>query len=84
MVASAFGNVASTQGLRLENLRQRKGRLLYHFAKGAFILRTFGGEEDPQQVRRDSRKFKENQSSIDEWVRVVRFYLGYVLQSTFL
>jgi hypothetical protein len=53
MVASAFGNVASTHGLCLKNLRQRKGRLLYHFAKGVFVLnvflRTFGGEEDPQQ-----------------------------------
>jgi hypothetical protein len=50
MVASTFGNVASTQGLRLENLRQRKGRLLYHFAEDVFVLRTFGGEEDPQQT----------------------------------
>jgi hypothetical protein len=49
MIASAFDNVASTQGLRLENLRQKKGRLLYHFPKGVFVLRTFGGEEDPQQ-----------------------------------
>jgi hypothetical protein len=49
MVALAFGNVASTQGLRFENLEQRKGRLLYHFAEGVFVLRTFGGEEDPQQ-----------------------------------
>jgi hypothetical protein len=48
MIASAFGNVASTQGLRLENLQQKKGRLLYHFAEGVFVLRTFGGEEDPQ------------------------------------
>jgi hypothetical protein len=49
MIALAFGNVASTQGLRLENLRQKKGRLLYHFAKGVFVSSTFGGEEDPQQ-----------------------------------
>jgi hypothetical protein len=49
MVASAFGNVASTQGLHLEDLQQRKGRLLCHFAKGVFVLRTFGGEEDPQK-----------------------------------
>jgi hypothetical protein len=51
MVASAFGNVASTQGLRLENLRQRKGRPMYHFTEGVFVLRTSGGEEDPQQQR---------------------------------
>jgi hypothetical protein len=49
MVASAFDNVASIQGLRLENLRQRKGRPLYHFAEDVFVLRTFSGEEDPQQ-----------------------------------
>jgi hypothetical protein len=49
MVASAFGNVASMQGLHLENLHQRKGGLLYHFAEGVFVLRVFGGEEDPQQ-----------------------------------
>jgi hypothetical protein len=41
MVALAFGNVASTQGLCLENLWQRKGRLLYHFAEGVFVLKTF-------------------------------------------
>jgi hypothetical protein len=51
MVASAFGNVSSTQGLRLENLRERKGGILCHFAEGVFVLRTFGGEEDPQQSR---------------------------------
>jgi hypothetical protein len=49
MVALAFGNVASTQGLRFENLRQRKGILLYHFVEGVFVMRTFGGEEGPQQ-----------------------------------
>jgi hypothetical protein len=49
MVASTFGNVASIQGLRLDNLRRRQGRPLYHFAEGIFALRTFGGEEDPQQ-----------------------------------
>jgi hypothetical protein len=47
-IASIFGNVASTQCLRLENLRWRKERPLYHFAEGVFVLRTFGGEEDPQ------------------------------------
>jgi hypothetical protein len=47
MVASAFGNTASIQGLGLENLRWRKGRPLYHFAEGVFVLRTFGGEDDP-------------------------------------
>jgi hypothetical protein len=46
MVASAFGNVVSTQGLHLENLRQRKRRLMYHFVEGVSVLRTFSGEED--------------------------------------
>jgi hypothetical protein len=50
MVASAFGNIASTQGLRLKNLQQRKIGPLYYFAEGVFALRTFGGEEDPQQA----------------------------------
>jgi hypothetical protein len=50
MVASAFGIIASKQGLRLENLRQKEGRLMYHFVEGVFILRTFGGEEDPQHM----------------------------------
>jgi hypothetical protein len=49
MVPSAFGIIASMQGLRLEDLRQKEGRLLYYFAEGVFVLRTFGGEEDPQQ-----------------------------------
>jgi hypothetical protein len=49
MVALAFGNVASTQGLYLENLRHGKGRLLCHFVEGVFVLRTFGGEKDLQQ-----------------------------------
>jgi hypothetical protein len=49
MVASAFGIVAFKHGLRLGNLRQKEGRLPYHFAEGVFVLRTFGGEEDPQQ-----------------------------------
>ena len=49
MVASAFGIIASKQGLRLENLRQKEGRLMYHFVEGVFALRTFAGEEDPQQ-----------------------------------
>jgi hypothetical protein len=49
MVASSFGIVISMQGLRLENLQQKEGRLRYYFAEGVFALRTFGGEEDPQQ-----------------------------------
>jgi hypothetical protein len=49
MVALAFCIVASMQGLRLENLRQKKGGPLYHFAEGVFVLRTFG-REDPQQL----------------------------------
>jgi hypothetical protein len=48
MVASAFGIVSSTQGLHLEDLQQKEGRLLYYFVEGVFVLRTFGGEEDPQ------------------------------------
>jgi hypothetical protein len=47
MIASTFGNVASTQGFRLENLWQKKESLLYHFAEDVFVLTTFGGEEDP-------------------------------------
>jgi hypothetical protein len=47
MVASAFGNIASMQGLRLENLRQRKREPLYHFAEVVFALRTFDREEEP-------------------------------------
>jgi hypothetical protein len=40
------------QGLRLE--RQNRGcdsfdDPLYYFAKGVFVLRTFGGEEDPKR-----------------------------------
>jgi hypothetical protein len=50
MVASTFGNVASMQGLRFENLRQRKGRLQYHFAEGVFVLMTFGGEDPNSTV----------------------------------
>jgi hypothetical protein len=49
MVASAFGIVAFKQGLRLGNLRQKEGRLLYHFAKGVSVLRIFDGEEDPEK-----------------------------------
>jgi hypothetical protein len=37
MIALTFGKVASTQGLRLENHRQKKGRLLYHFTEGVFL-----------------------------------------------
>jgi hypothetical protein len=47
MVASALGVVASKRGLRLENLRQKEGRLQYYFVEGVFVLRTFGREEDP-------------------------------------
>jgi hypothetical protein len=50
MVASAFDIIASTQGLRLENLRQKEGRLMYDCAEGVFVLRTFGGEEDFNNV----------------------------------
>jgi hypothetical protein len=49
MVASTLGIVSSKRGLRLENLRQKEGRLLYHFAEDVFVLRTFGEEEDPPQ-----------------------------------
>jgi hypothetical protein len=49
MVALAFWIIASTKGLRLENLQQKKGVPLYHFVEGVFVLRTFGGEEYPQQ-----------------------------------
>jgi hypothetical protein len=52
MVASSLGIVASKRGLHLENLRQKEGRLQYHFAEGVFVLTTFGGEEDPQHYER--------------------------------
>jgi hypothetical protein len=29
----------------------RRADFLWHFAKGVYVLRTFGGEEDPQQKR---------------------------------
>jgi hypothetical protein len=47
MAASVFGIVASTQGLCLENLWQKEERLLYYHVECVFVLRTFGGEEDP-------------------------------------
>jgi hypothetical protein len=47
MVASALGIVTSKRGLCLENLRQNERRLRYYFAEGVFVLRAFGGEEDP-------------------------------------
>jgi hypothetical protein len=50
MVASALGVVASKRDLRLEKLQHKEGRLEYLFAEGVFVLRTFGGEEDPQQL----------------------------------
>jgi hypothetical protein len=50
MIASAFCIVASTQGLRLENLQHKKGGPLFHFVEGVFALRTFGGEEEPQHI----------------------------------
>jgi hypothetical protein len=46
-VASSFCIIASTQGLHLENLRQKEGGPLYHFAEGVFVLRIFDKEEDP-------------------------------------
>jgi hypothetical protein len=51
MVASTLGVVTSKQGLRLKNLQQKERRLRYYFAEGVFVLRAFGGEEDPQQFR---------------------------------
>jgi hypothetical protein len=49
MIASALGVIASKRGLRLENLRQKERRLRYYLSEGVFVLRAFGGEEDPQQ-----------------------------------
>jgi hypothetical protein len=49
--ASALSIVASRQDLCLEELRQRKESLQYHFADDVFVLRTFGGEEDPNRKR---------------------------------
>jgi hypothetical protein len=49
MAASTLAIVAFKRGLRLEDLQQKEGNLQDHFADGVFVLRTFGGEEDPQQ-----------------------------------
>jgi hypothetical protein len=48
MIASGLGGVSSKRGLRLENLQQKERRLRYYLAEGVFVLRAFGGEEDPQ------------------------------------
>ena len=49
VVASTFNLVAYRQYLHLEDLRQKEGNLQGLFAGDVFVLRTFGGEEDPQQ-----------------------------------
>jgi hypothetical protein len=48
VVASAFDVVTYRQCLRLEDLQQRR-RLPTSLRHNTFTLRTFGGEEDPQQ-----------------------------------
>jgi hypothetical protein len=47
-VASAFDDVAFRQCLHLEGLRRRRRRPT-SLTNDIFALRTFGGEEDPQQ-----------------------------------
>jgi hypothetical protein len=49
MKASALGVVASKRVIHLENLRQKERRLRYYLAEGIFVLRAFGGEEDPNR-----------------------------------
>jgi hypothetical protein len=49
MTALALTIIAFKQGLCLEDLRQKEGDLQDHFTDDVFVLRTFGGEEDPQQ-----------------------------------
>jgi hypothetical protein len=49
VVASVFAIVASRQYPRLRDVWQRESPQ-NHFANEAFVLRTFDGEEDPQQV----------------------------------
>jgi hypothetical protein len=49
MAASALAIVAFKRGLRLEDLRQNEGNLQDHFVDDVFVLRTFGGEDNPQQ-----------------------------------
>jgi hypothetical protein len=62
MIASAFGNVACTQGLRLENLWQKKGRLPYHFAKGVFCLKDLRRRRRPPTVAlHGARSFFRNE-----------------------
>ena len=51
MTTLALAIVTFKQGLRLEDLRQKEGNLQDHFVDGVFVLRTFGGEEDPQQAQ---------------------------------
>jgi hypothetical protein len=64
MIASTFGNIASTQDLRLENLRQRKRGPLYHFTEGVFALRNFNGGEDPQQYHTQSNASAHDAMSV--------------------
>jgi hypothetical protein len=49
MTTLALPIVAFKRGLCLEDLRQKEGNLQGLFAGDVFVLRTFGGEEDPQQ-----------------------------------
>jgi hypothetical protein len=77
MIASAFGIVASTQGLRLENLRQMKGGPLFHFVEGVFVFRTFDGEEDTQHkvlMHTNSPKPLENSMGRCSWTLAVYFH----------
>jgi hypothetical protein len=49
MAASTLAIVAFKRGLHLEDLQQKEGNLQDHFVDDVFVLRTFDGEEDPQQ-----------------------------------
>jgi hypothetical protein len=49
VAASALAIVASRWDLRLEELRQRRKEILIITLPMVYVLRTFGGEEDPQQ-----------------------------------
>jgi hypothetical protein len=52
MVALVFGDIASTQGLCLENLRQRKRGPQYRFAEGVFYFEDLRQRRRPPTVAR--------------------------------
>jgi hypothetical protein len=47
------------------------GRLLYHFAEGVFVLRTFGGEESPQHHYPLAFSHSVDPLDADDWLKVI-------------